>query len=38
MLALAGAVSGAVLLVTSAFLPGATLGEADTAGYPVLLL
>jgi hypothetical protein len=35
MLALAGTVSAAILLITSAFLPGAILGEADTAGYVV---
>lgn len=35
MLSLAGTVSAAVLLVTSAFLPGALLGRADTVGYVV---
>lgn len=35
MVAFAGTVSAAVLLVTSAFFPGAILGEADTVGYVV---
>jgi VIT1/CCC1 family predicted Fe2+/Mn2+ transporter len=35
MLALSGTVSAAILLVVSAFLPGAVLGEADTVGYVV---
>ncbi|MFB6150609.1 MAG: hypothetical protein ABEJ40_02260 [Haloarculaceae archaeon] len=35
MLSFAGAISAAILLVVSAFLPGAVLGEADTAGYVV---
>lgn len=35
MLALAGTISGVLLLVVSAFLPGAILGEADTTGYVV---
>ena len=35
VLALAGTVSAAALLVVSAFLPGAILGEADTVGYVV---
>jgi hypothetical protein len=35
MLALAGTVSAAILLVVSAFMPGVILGEADTVGYVV---
>jgi hypothetical protein len=35
LLAVAGTISAAVLLVVSAFLPGAILGEADTIGYVV---
>ena len=35
VLALAGTVSAAALLVVSAVLPGAILGEADTVGYVV---
>jgi len=35
ILAFAGAISAAVLLIVSAFLPGAVLGEADTVGYVV---
>ena len=35
LLALAGTVSAAILLVTSAFFPGAIIGEADTVGYVV---
>jgi hypothetical protein len=35
IVAFAGTISAAILLVTSAFLPGAILGEADTVGYVV---
>lgn len=35
MLAITGTLSASVLLVTSAFLPGAILGEADTLGYVI---
>lgn len=35
MVSLAGAISSAILLVTSAFIPGAILGETDTIGYIV---
>ncbi|WP_436932778.1 hypothetical protein [Halosimplex halobium] len=35
ILALAGTVSATVLLVVSAFLPGAVLGTADSVGYVV---
>jgi len=38
LLALAGTVSAAVLLVTSAFVPGVIFGEADTIGYVVSVL
>ena len=33
VLAIAGTLSGVALLVVSAFLPGAVLGEAGTYGY-----
>ena len=33
ILAMAGTISAVILLVISAFLPGAILGEADTTGY-----
>ncbi|WP_415378948.1 hypothetical protein [Halosimplex sp. TS25] len=35
ILAMAGTLSGVALLVVSAFLPGAILGEAGTVGYVV---
>jgi hypothetical protein len=35
MLALAGSISATILLVTSAFFPGAIIDEADTVGYVV---
>ncbi|QPV61528.1 hypothetical protein I7X12_12205 [Halosimplex litoreum] len=35
ILALAGTVSAAILLVVSAFLPGSILGTADSVGYVV---
>ena len=35
VLAFAGTLSAAILLVVSAFMPGAILGEADTVGYVV---
>ncbi|WP_135365417.1 hypothetical protein [Halosimplex halophilum] len=38
ILALAGTVSATVLLVVSAFLPGAVLGTADSVGYVVSVL
>jgi hypothetical protein len=37
ILAATGTLSGVALLVVSAFLPGAILGEAGTAGYVVSL-
>ncbi|WP_436907880.1 hypothetical protein [Halosimplex marinum] len=35
ILALAGTISASILLVVSAFLPGAVLGTADSVGYVV---
>jgi hypothetical protein len=35
ILALAGTISASLLLVVSAFLPGAVLGTADSVGYVV---